>query len=187
MKTLLRLSLKKKTLVGGRTRSGQVSLRTIGHLFLGNFRRRLARVLPDQKYTTFHKSVISSPGSLDRDGSGLGATCKPCLSVSLHGASVQRLRTLNSPILQVALMIPSYLRLQFRSKRCWPCGIYMCTGRNGEIEFIEFLFSSSNPPMIGVPNWTHAHMGMDQSPLIPYFGGMKIYLPTALAFARAGF
>ena len=35
----------KKTLVEGRTRSGQVFLRTIGHLFLGNFRRRLARVL----------------------------------------------------------------------------------------------------------------------------------------------
>ena len=35
----------KKPLVEGRTRSGQVFLRTIGHLFLGNFRRRLARVL----------------------------------------------------------------------------------------------------------------------------------------------
>ena len=35
----------KKTVVEGRTRSGQVFLRTIGHLFLGNFRRRLARVL----------------------------------------------------------------------------------------------------------------------------------------------
>ena len=34
----------KKPLVEGRTRSGQVFLRTIGHLFLGNFRRRLARV-----------------------------------------------------------------------------------------------------------------------------------------------
>ena len=45
VKTLLRLSLKKKPLVEGRTRSGQVFLRTIGHLFLGNFRRRLARVL----------------------------------------------------------------------------------------------------------------------------------------------
>ena len=45
VKTLLRLSLKKKPLVQGRTRSGQVFLRTIGHLFLGNFRRRLARVL----------------------------------------------------------------------------------------------------------------------------------------------
>ena len=44
LKTLLRLSLKKKLLVEGRTRSGQVFLRTIGHLFLGNFRRRLARV-----------------------------------------------------------------------------------------------------------------------------------------------
>ena len=44
VKTLLRLSLKKKPLVEGRTRSGQVFLRTIGHLFLGNFRRRLARV-----------------------------------------------------------------------------------------------------------------------------------------------
>ena len=30
--------------VEGRTRSGQVFLRTIGHLCLGNFRRRLARV-----------------------------------------------------------------------------------------------------------------------------------------------
>ena len=39
VKTLLRLSL-----LEGRTRSGQVFLRTIGHLFLGNFRRRLARV-----------------------------------------------------------------------------------------------------------------------------------------------
>ena len=44
VKTLRRLSLKKKPLVEGRTRSGQVFLRTIGHLFLGNFRRRLARV-----------------------------------------------------------------------------------------------------------------------------------------------
>ena len=44
VKTLLRLSLRKKPLVEGRTRSGQVFLRTIGHLFLGNFRRRLARV-----------------------------------------------------------------------------------------------------------------------------------------------
>jgi len=44
VKTLLRLSLKKKPLVEGRTRSGQVFLPTIGHLFLGNFRRRLARV-----------------------------------------------------------------------------------------------------------------------------------------------
>ena len=34
----------KKPLVEGRTRSGQVFLRTIGHLFLGNFHRRLARV-----------------------------------------------------------------------------------------------------------------------------------------------
>ena len=93
----------------------------------------------------------------------MGATCKPGLSVSLHGASIQRLRTVNSPILQVALMIPSYLRPQFRNKRdvlaMWN---YMCTGRNGQI---EFLLSSSNPPMIGVPNWTHAHMGMDQSHL----------------------
>ena len=35
----------KKPLVEGRTRSGQVFLRTIGHLFLGNFLRRLARAL----------------------------------------------------------------------------------------------------------------------------------------------
>ena len=38
------LAEKKKPLVEGRTRSGQVFLRTIGHLFLGNFRGRLARV-----------------------------------------------------------------------------------------------------------------------------------------------
>ena len=39
----------KKPVVEGRTRSGQVFLRTIGHLFLGNFRRRLARVYVIEK------------------------------------------------------------------------------------------------------------------------------------------
>ena len=42
VKTLLRLSLK-KTVVEGRTRSGQVVFE-LNHLCLGNFRRRLARV-----------------------------------------------------------------------------------------------------------------------------------------------
>ena len=57
VKTLLRLSLKKKPLVEGRTRSGQVFLRTIGHLFLGNFRRRLARVLVDTVYMNDVNSI----------------------------------------------------------------------------------------------------------------------------------
>ena len=35
----------KKPLVEGKDTVGIVCLRTIGHLFLGNFRRRLARVL----------------------------------------------------------------------------------------------------------------------------------------------
>ena len=37
--------------VEGRTRSGQVFLRTIGHLCLGNFRRRLARVYVNRDIT----------------------------------------------------------------------------------------------------------------------------------------
>ena len=44
VKTLLRISLKNQTVVEGRTRSGTGCLWTIGHLCLGNFRRRLARV-----------------------------------------------------------------------------------------------------------------------------------------------
>jgi len=61
VKTLLRLSLKKKTLVEGRTRSGQVFLRTIGHLFLGNFRHRLARVYVIMCLQACHASNCS-PG-----------------------------------------------------------------------------------------------------------------------------
>ena len=45
VKTLLRLSLKKKAACRGKDTVGTGCLRTIGHLFLGNFRRRLARVL----------------------------------------------------------------------------------------------------------------------------------------------
>jgi len=37
--------------VEGRTRSGQVFLRTIGHLCLGNFRRRLARVYVNNMFS----------------------------------------------------------------------------------------------------------------------------------------
>ena len=44
VKTLLRLSLKKKAACRGKDTVGTGCLRTIGHLFLGNFRRRLARV-----------------------------------------------------------------------------------------------------------------------------------------------
>ena len=50
VKTLLRLSLKKKAACRGKDTVGTGCLRTIGHLFLGNFRRRLAQVyvkLPD--------------------------------------------------------------------------------------------------------------------------------------------
>ena len=64
VKTLLRLSLKKKTLVEGRTRSGQVFLRTIGHLFLGNFRRRLARVLViNYNYIGLYRCVYPENGA----------------------------------------------------------------------------------------------------------------------------
>ena len=45
VKTLLRLSLKKDAACQGKDTVGTGCLRTIGHLFLGNFRRRLARVL----------------------------------------------------------------------------------------------------------------------------------------------
>ena len=45
VKTLLRLSLKKKAAFRGKDTVGTGCFRTIGHLFLGNFRRRLARVL----------------------------------------------------------------------------------------------------------------------------------------------
>ena len=44
MKTLLCLSLEKKAACRGKDTVGTGCLRTIGHLFLGNFRRRLARV-----------------------------------------------------------------------------------------------------------------------------------------------
>ena len=44
VKTLLRLSLKKKAACRGKDTVGTGWRRTIGHLFLGNFRRRLARV-----------------------------------------------------------------------------------------------------------------------------------------------
>ena len=44
VKTLLRLSLKEKAACRGKDTVGTGCLRTIGHLFLGNFRRRLARV-----------------------------------------------------------------------------------------------------------------------------------------------
>ena len=48
VKTLLRLSLKKKAACRGKDPVGTGCLRTIGHLFLGNFRRRLARVYVNQ-------------------------------------------------------------------------------------------------------------------------------------------
>ena len=48
VKTLLRLSLKKKAACRGKGTVGTGCLRTIGHLFLGNFRRRLARVYVNQ-------------------------------------------------------------------------------------------------------------------------------------------
>ena len=44
VKTLLRLSLKKEAACRGKDTVGTGWRRTIGHLFLGNFRRRLARV-----------------------------------------------------------------------------------------------------------------------------------------------
>ena len=44
MKTLLCLSLEEKAACRGKDTVGTSCLRTIGHLFLGNFRRRLARV-----------------------------------------------------------------------------------------------------------------------------------------------
>ena len=44
VKTLLRLSLKKSNGCRGKDTVGTCCLRTIGHLCLGNFRRRLARV-----------------------------------------------------------------------------------------------------------------------------------------------
>ena len=44
VKTLLRLSLKKKAACRVKDTVGTGWRRTIGHLFLGNFRRRLARV-----------------------------------------------------------------------------------------------------------------------------------------------
>ena len=46
----------KTTVVEGRTRLGQVFLRTIGHLLLGNFRRRLARVYVIYMYLCITKS-----------------------------------------------------------------------------------------------------------------------------------
>jgi len=81
VKTLLRLSLKKKTLVEGRTRSGQVFLRTIGHLFFGNFRRRLARVLVIIEYRYPDFAVGYIPPNLGKSKSE--ATAKHIRSHSL--------------------------------------------------------------------------------------------------------
>ena len=62
----------KKTVVEGRTRSGQVFLRTISHLFLGNFRRRLARVYVihvgiDQNLSGWWFGTFFWPNSWDDD------------------------------------------------------------------------------------------------------------------------
>ena len=51
VKTLLRLSLKKKAACRGKDTVGTGCLRTIGHLLLGNFRRRLARVYVNIRYS----------------------------------------------------------------------------------------------------------------------------------------
>ena len=66
VKTLLRLSLKKKAACRGKDTVGTDCLRTKGHLFLGNFRRRLARVLVYYIPVVPHKAVaeVSKIGNL---------------------------------------------------------------------------------------------------------------------------
>ena len=62
VKTLLRLSLKKKAASRGKDTVGTGWRRTIGHLCLGNFRRRLARVYVILKISTVYIYIIEKHG-----------------------------------------------------------------------------------------------------------------------------